>query len=245
MRIGVAIVAWYGLAWLAADSCGGGSFPGEAVLDAQRERIATIERISRPTLSILDPSGQGGGSGVVISRDGYALTNFHVSAPSGPALLCGMNDRSVVDAVIVGIDPTGDVALIKLLGRNDFPAAEIGDSDAVKAGQWAYVVGNPFLLADDYQPTVTFGIVSGVHRYQYPAGTLLEYADSIQTDASINPGNSGGPLFDADGRLIGINGRGSFEKRGRVNVGVGYAISINQIMRFLDLLKSGRVVDHA
>ena len=106
-------------------------------------------------------------------------------------------------------------------------------------------MGNPFLLATDFQPTVTYGIVSGVHRYQYPAGTLLEYTDCIQTDASINPGNSGGPLFDGQGRLIGINGRGSFEKRGRVNVGVGYAISINQIKNFLGHLHSGRIVDHA
>jgi S1-C subfamily serine protease len=68
---------------------------------------------------------------------------------------------------------------------------------------------------------VAYGIISGVHRYQYPAGTLLEYADCIQSDAAINPGNSGGPMFDAAGSLIGINGRGSFEKRGRVNVGVG------------------------
>ena len=107
------------------------------------------------------------------------------------------------------------------------------------------MAGNPFLLADDFQPTISYGIISGVHRYQYPAGTLLEYADCLQTDAAINPGNSGGPLFDADGRLIGINGRCSFEKRGRVNVGVGYAISINQIKRFLGHLKSGRIVDHA
>ena len=84
-----------------------------------------------------------------------------------------------------------------------------------------------------------------MHRYQYPAGTLLEYADCLQADAAINPGNSGGPLFDAQGQLIGINGRGSFEKRGRVNVGVGYAISINQIKNFLGHLKSGRIVDHA
>ena len=84
-----------------------------------------------------------------------------------------------------------------------------------------------------------------MHRYQYPSGTLLEYADCLQTDAAINPGNSGGPLFDAQGQLIGINGRGSFEKRGRVNVGVGYAISINQIKNFLGHLKSGRIVDHA
>jgi hypothetical protein len=84
-----------------------------------------------------------------------------------------------------------------------------------------------------------------VHRYQYPSGTLLEYADCLQTDASINPGNSGGPLFDAQGRLIGINGRASFQKRGRVNVGIAYAVSINQIKSFMGCLKGGRIVDHA
>jgi S1-C subfamily serine protease len=215
------------------------------VLAAEAERVATIERISWPTLAIFDANGQGGGSGVVISPDGYALSNFHVTAATGVAMKCGLADGRLVDAVLVGLDPGGDVALIKLLGDGEFPAAEIGDSDSVRVGDWAYVVGNPFLLADDFKPTVTYGIISGVHRYQYPAGTLLEYADCIQTDAAINPGNSGGPMFDAAGRLIGINGRGSFEKRGRVNVGVGYAISINQIKRFLGMLKSGRIVDHA
>ena len=106
-------------------------------------------------------------------------------------------------------------------------------------------MGNPFLLATDFRPTVTFGIISGIHRYQYPAGTFLEYADCIQTDTSINPGNSGGPLFNLAGDLVGINGRGSFEKRGRVNSGAGYAISINQIKNFMDSLRGGLVVDHA
>jgi serine protease Do len=219
--------------------------PDQAVLAAQVQRIETIERISGPTLAIFDSRGQGGGSGVLISADGYALTNFHVVAPTGPAMKCGLADGRFVDAVLVGLDPGGDVALIKLLGDDDFPAADLGDSDTVRVGDWAYVVGNPFLLADDFKPTVSFGVISGVHRYQYPAGTLLEYADCLQTDAAINPGNSGGPMFDAAGKLVGINGRGSFEKRGRVNVGVGYAISINQIKRFLGLLKSGRIVDHA
>ena len=219
--------------------------PDEAVLAAEAQRVETIKRIVKPTLAIFDAKGQGGGSGVVISSDGYALTNFHVVAPTGPAMKCGLADGRLVDAVLVGLDPGGDVALIKLLGDGEFPAAELGNSDVVRVGDWAYVAGNPFLLADDFQPTVTYGIISGVHRYQYPAGTLLEYADCLQTDAAINPGNSGGPLFDAEGRLIGINGRGSFEKRGRVNVGVGYAISINQIKRFMGSLRSGRIVDHA
>jgi len=216
-----------------------------AVLEAEAARIEVMDRAKDAVLAIFASSGRGGGSGVVISADGYALTNFHVVKPCGSAMKCGMADGVVYDAVIVGIDPTGDVALIKLLGRDDFPAAELGDSDQVQVGDWCFAMGNPFLLATDFQPTVTFGIVSGTHRYQYPAGTLLEYADCIQTDASINPGNSGGPLFDGQGRLIGINGRGSFEKRGRVNVGVAYAISINQIKNFLGYLHSGRIVDHA
>ncbi|MBC21286.1 MAG: serine protease [Planctomycetaceae bacterium] len=216
-----------------------------AVLEAERARIDAVRKASASTLAIFGPAGGGGGSGVVISPDGYALTNFHVTQPLGNALKCGMDDGILYDAVIVGVDPTGDVALIKLFGRDDFPAAEWGNSDQVRAGDWALVIGNPFLLATDFKPTVSFGLISGVHRYQYPAGTLLEYADCLQTDAAINPGNSGGPLFDSKGALIGINGRGSFEKRGRVNVGVGYAISINQIKKFLSYLRSGRIADHA
>jgi serine protease Do len=219
--------------------------PDPAVLAAEQSRVEVIERISKPTIAIFSADGNGGGSGVVISADGYALTNFHVAAPTGAAMKVGLSDGRFVDAVLVGLDPGGDVALIKLLGKEGFPVADLGDSDTCRVGDWVYVVGNPFLLAEDFKPTVTYGILSGVHRYQFPSGTLLEYADCLQTDAAINPGNSGGPMFNSDGKLIGINGRGSFEKRGRVNVGVGYAISINQIKRFVGLLKSGRVVDHA
>ncbi len=219
--------------------------PDAEVLAAEEARVEVINRISRPTVAIFSADGKGGGSGVIISTDGYALTNFHVAAPTGPAMKAGLSDGRFVDAVLVGLDPGGDVALVKLLDKGEFPAAELGNSDNCRAGQWVYVAGNPFLLAEDFKPTITYGILSGVHRYQFPSGTLLEYADCLQTDAAINPGNSGGPMFDADGKLIGINGRGSFEKRGRVNVGVGYAISINQIKRFIGLLKSGRFVDHA
>lgn len=216
-----------------------------AVLEAEAQRVAVVAKAQQAAVAIFTNQGQGGGSGVVISPDGYALTNFHVVAGAGEGVRCGMADGGLYDAAVVGIDPVGDVALIQLFGRDDFPTAALGDSDHVSAGDWVFVIGNPFLLATNFKPTVSYGIVSGVHRYQYPAGTLLEYADCIQTDASINPGNSGGPLFDSEGRLIGINGRGSFEKRGRVNVGVGYAISINQIKNFMGCLRSGRIVDHA
>ncbi len=217
----------------------------ESVQRIEQDRIDAIAKGSRCTVGVFGPQSQGGGSGVVISPDGYALSNYHVVEGNGPFMKCSMNDGVLYDSVIVGIDPVGDVALIKLLGRDDFPYATLADSDAVQQGDDCFAVGNPFLLATNFQPTVTWGVVSGVHRYQYPSGTLLEYADCIQTDAAINPGNSGGPLFNANGDLIGINGRGSFEKRGRVNVGVGYAISINQIKLFLDYLKSGRIIDHA
>lgn len=217
----------------------------QAVMEAERQRVEAIAEASRSFVAIFADGGQGGGSGVIISPDGYALSNFHVTKPAGNWMKCGMNDGRLYDAVVVGLDPVGDVALIKLLGRDDFPYAEMGDSDEVRAGDWCFAVGNPFLLATDFKPTISYGIVSGVHRYQYPAGTILEYADCIQVDAAINPGNSGGPLFNTQGQLIGVNGRGSFEKRGRVNVGVGYAISINQIKNFMGCLKSGRILDHA
>ncbi|MGD0654456.1 MAG: trypsin-like peptidase domain-containing protein [Thermoguttaceae bacterium] len=219
--------------------------PDQAVLDAEARRIAVIEKAKPAVLSIFELQGRGGGSGVVISADGYAITNFHVVQPCGAAMKCGMADGRAYDAVLVGLDPTGDVALIKLLGRDDFPFAETADSDQVRPGDGVLAMGNPFLLSTNLQPTVTYGIISGVHRYQFPSATLLEYTDCLQTDASINPGNSGGPLFDDKGRLIGINGRCSFDKRGRVSVGVGYAVSINQIKNFLGHLKSGRIVDHA
>lgn len=220
----------------------------KAVLQDQAERVQVVEKVKPSVVAVFAAGGKGGGSGVLVSKDGYALTNFHVVKPCGNTMQCGLADGVLYDAVLVGWDMVGDVALIKLLPKkagDEFPCAVLGDSDKVREGQWALAMGNPFLLATDYTPTVTFGLVSGVHRYQYPAGTILEYTDCIQIDASINPGNSGGPLFNMAGELIGINGRGSFDKRGRVNSGVGYAISINQIKNFLGALKAGMNADHA
>jgi S1-C subfamily serine protease len=213
------------------------------VLEAEKKRVASLEKVRPSVVAVIT----GGGSGVLIDEEGYALTNFHVTS-SRPVVKCGLPDGVTYDAVLVGEDKVGDVALIKLLPKKPgfkFPYAKMGDSDKVRAGDWSLAMGNPFSLSTDFTPTVTFGLISGVHRYQYPAGTLLEYTDCIQIDTSINPGNSGGPLFNMDGELIGINGRGSFEKRGRVNSGVGYAISINQIKNFLGQLKAGRETDHA
>jgi serine protease Do len=218
------------------------------VKDAEAKRVAVIENVKPSVVAIFAAGGNGGGSGVLIDEEGFALTNFHVVQGSGPIMKCGLPDGVLYDGVLVGLDKVGDVALIKLVPKKDgqkFPFAKMGDSDKLKAGDWSLAMGNPFLLATDFNPTVTFGLISGVHRYQYPEGTLLEYTDCIQIDTSINPGNSGGPLFNMDGELVGINGRGSFEKRGRVNSGVGYAISINQIKNFMGHLRAGLDTDHA
>lgn len=216
----------------------------DAVLEREKARVETIARITPSVVCVMSPDGQGGGSGVLISADGLAISNYHVTSACGSFMKCGLSDGRIYDAVIVGIDPTGDLAMIQLLGRTDFLAATQGNSDQVQVGDEVMALGNPFLLASDFTPTVTFGIVSGVHRYQYPANSFLEYTDCIQIDASINPGNSGGPLFDSAGRWIGINGRASFEKRGRVNSGAAYAISLNQVQMFLEHLKCGLIVDH-
>lgn len=222
--------------------------PSKDLQAAETRRIAAIEKVRPAVAAVFGPGGGGGGSGVVISPDGYCLTNFHVTQPCGNFLYCGLADGTLYETVIVSSDPVGDVSLVKLLPKEPgkpFPFAPMGDSDKMQIGDWSIAMGNPFLLATDFTPTVTFGIISGTHRYQGPAGIILEYTDCLQTEASINPGNSGGPLFNLDGEIIGINGRGSFEKRGRVNSGVGYAISINQIKNFMGHLRGGLNVDHA
>jgi S1-C subfamily serine protease len=220
----------------------------DGVLKAEAERIAVIEKVKPSVVAVFDAGGKGGGSGVLIDEEGYALTNFHVVAGSGPVMKCGLADGVLYDGVLVGLDKVGDVAVIKLLPKKEgqkFPVAALGDSDKCREGDWSLAMGNPFLLATDFNPTVTYGLISGVHRYQYPEGTLLDYTDCIQIDTSINPGNSGGPLFNMKGELIGINGRGSFDKRPRINSGVGYAISINQIKNFYGHMLSGLDTDHA
>ncbi|HPU24937.1 MAG TPA: trypsin-like peptidase domain-containing protein [Phycisphaerae bacterium] len=222
-----------------------------AIRQAEQDRIDMIERASRSVVSILAPDESGGGSGVIITPDGYGVTNFHVIMGMARTRrgLGGLSDGKTYPLEVLGIDPTGDLAMFRLTGRDRFDAAPLGDSDHVRVGDAVVALGNPFMLAEDYTPTATFGMVSGVHRYQYGADTRsLVYTDCLQIDASINPGNSGGPLFDMQGRLIGINGRASFLERDRlrqrVNVGVAYAISINQVKRFLPALKEGWLVEH-
>jgi S1-C subfamily serine protease len=139
-----------------------------------------------------------------------------VIAGAGGEGWAGLADGRLYRWDLIGTDPGGDVAIIKLRGKKQFPVAPLGDSEKVRVGDWAMAMGNPFVLAEDFRPTVTLGIVSGIHRFQEGSGlNQLVYGNCIQVDSSINPGNSGGPLFSLKGEVIGINGRGSFEERGR------------------------------
>lgn len=214
----------------------------EVVRAHERERIALAARLAPAVCAVF--RGPGGGSGVVISPDGLVLSNFHVTELDAEMRI-GLNDRRVHSAAVLGVDPSGDLSLLRLTEKRVWAYAPLGDSDALRQGDWVYAMGNPFLLATDFTPTVTLGVVSGIHRYQ-PGSVrgALAYPDCIQTDASINPGNSGGPLFNFAGEVVGVNGRVSLRERGRVNVGVGYAISANQIRHCLPELRAGLVVEH-
>ncbi len=208
----------------------------------ERQRIELAGQLAPAVCAVF--RGPGGGSGVIITRDGLVLSNFHVTELENEMRI-GLNDARIHEAVVLGVDPSGDLSLLRLKEERDWTFAPLGDSDALRQGDWVYAMGNPFLLATDFSPTITLGVVSGINRYQPGSmrGTLL-YPDCIQTDASINPGNSGGPLFNFRGEVVGINGRVSLRERGRVNIGVGYAISSNQIRRCLPDMRAGQIVEH-
>jgi serine protease Do len=174
------------------------------------------------------------GSGVVVSADGYILTNNHVIAgESGrislrqlPAITVALADRREVQAEIIGVDPETDLALVKVDATN-LPTIPWGDSDQLKVAEWVLAIGNPFQL----NQTVTLGIVSALGRRV----GITDYEDFIQTDAAINPGNSGGALVNARGQLIGIN-TAIFSQSGGYQ-GIGFAVPSNLARRIADDLR--------
>ncbi len=171
------------------------------------------------------------GSGVIVSPDGYILTNNHVVS-GAEKLTVVMEDGKKFTAKVVGTDPQTDVAVVKIDGK-DLPAASLGNSDDVSVGQWVIAVGNPFQLLH----SVTAGIISAKGRSSIG---LADYEDFIQTDASINPGNSGGALADLDGNVIGINTAISSPSGG--SAGVGFAIPIGMAQRVMNaLMNDGKV----
>jgi len=164
------------------------------------------------------------GSGFIISRDGYILTNNHVISES-EEIFVSLSDNEEYKATIVGKDDNTDIALIKIdSDRDDYPVAVLGDSNALEIGDWVIAIGNPF----GFGHTLTQGIVSAKARV-IGAGP---YDNFIQTDAAINPGNSGGPLINMDGQVIGINT--AIISSGQ---GIGFAIPINMAKEILSELK--------
>lgn len=188
-----------------------------------------FERPGRRNFEV--PRQHGVGSGVIVTKDGYILTNNHV-VEGADEVKVALQDGREFEAKVVGRDPKSEVAVIKIDAR-DLPAVSLADSDAVEVGDIVLAVGNPFGIGQ----TVTTGIVSATGR----GGTLgLDYEDFIQTDAAINPGNSGGALVDLEGRLVGINT--AILSRSGGNQGIGFAIPANLARDVMEsLVQDGHV----
>ena len=182
------------------------------------------------------------GSGVLVSPDGYIITNVHV-VDNAMEIVVTLKGGKSYDAQLVGVDNLTDISLLKIDDDN-LPFAELGDSDKLIVGEWAVALGNPLGLFDvSHQPTATAGIISGVEMDFGLKESGHVYQDMVQTDAAINPGNSGGPLVNALGEVIGINTfimTGSNYSSG--SVGIGFAIPINRVKEVAeDLKKYGKV----
>jgi Do/DeqQ family serine protease len=170
-----------------------------------------------------------GGSGVIVDKEGYILTNNHVIEEADKVKI-RLNDGREFTATVKGQDPRTDLAVLHIKAK-DLPVAALGDSDKLEVGEWAIAIGSPFGL----EHTVTVGVISAKGRSGLGTGT---YEDFIQTDASINPGNSGGPLINIDGEVVGINAMII-----QPGTGIGFAIPINMAKQILnDLIKQGKVV---
>ncbi len=167
------------------------------------------------------------GSGFIISDDGYILTNNHV-VEGADEIMVRLSDRRELEAKLIGADPRSDMALLKVEASN-LPTARLGSSDALKAGQWVVAIGSPF----GFDHSVTAGIVSAINRSLPNGGE--NYVPFIQTDVAINPGNSGGPLFDLDGRVVGINSQ--IYTRSGGFMGLSFAIPIDVALEVAEQLK--------
>jgi serine protease Do len=164
------------------------------------------------------------GSGVIISSDGYIVTNNHVVGENVREITIALPDKREIKGKVVGTDPTTDIALLKI-GVAGLPVVPWGDSSQLKVGEWVLAIGSPFQLSQ----TVTAGIVSATGRAQLG---FADYEDFVQTDAAINPGNSGGALINVRGELIGIN-TGIFSESGGYQ-GIGFAVPSNLARRIAD-----------
>jgi len=170
--------------------------------------------------------GAGFGSGFIVSEDGYVITNAHVVADATD-IRVGLQDRHEYQAELIGLDRASDIALLKLDAQEELPVVTIGDSDELSVGEWVLAIGSPF----GFEHTATQGIVSALAR-SLPDDTYVPF---IQTDVAVNPGNSGGPLFNTDGKVVGVNSQ-IYSRSGGYQ-GLSFAIPINVAMSIADQLK--------
>jgi S1-C subfamily serine protease len=238
------------LATLDAPARQTGSVPGaDAIAEASARiepAVVNIDTFMRPrrSLRLEDFFGpqeamRGSGSGVIISPDGYIITNHHVVRGADEIVVSLADGRRFLGKPI-GADEQSDIAVIKVDARN-LPTAELGDSDKLRVGEWAIAVGNPLGLGS----TVTVGVISALNRRKLlvEEGRYLEVA--IQTDAAINQGNSGGALANVHGQLIGIN-TAIAAPPGGGSIGIGFAIPINHVKKVVrDILVQGGTVKRA
>jgi serine protease Do len=174
------------------------------------------------------------GSGVVVDKAGYILTNNHVVDKADRIQVKFMDDPTEYDAKVVGVDPPTDLAVIRVEGKHNVVPAKIGNSDSVQVGDWCMAIGSPF----GFQATVTAGIISAKER-DIP-GETSQYQHFLQTDAAINPGNSGGPLLNLRGEVVGINTAIASTSRGYQ--GIGFALPMNTAATvYNDIIKNGKV----
>ncbi len=182
----------------------------------------------------------GGGSGVVVSADGLVLTNHHV-IDGEDDLSIRFASGAVRPSHLLGTDPVGDIALLRIDDAHDLPHVDLAPESALRVGTEVVAIGNPFGLGNlDDVPTLTQGVLSTARMVRG------DYTDAVQGDAPVNPGNSGGPLFDMYGRLLGINGQIRTVSGFRINSGIGLAIACTQLAAFVPLLQEahGGLVHH-
>jgi putative serine protease PepD len=226
--------------------------PAAAAVPAiDRSSLAAIAEAVLPSVVSI-ATGRSEGSGVVLSADGFILTNNHVVAgATDGAVTVAFSNGKTAQAKVVGTDPPSDLGVVKAEGVTDLRPAKFGDSSAMRVGDTVLAVGSPLGL----QGSVTAGIVSALDRtiraggeQQSPLeqpGTVRQMSGLLQTDAPINPGNSGGALVNTNGQVIGINTAIATSGQGQGNIGVGFALPSNKASFVAEKLQKGEKVSHA
>jgi serine protease Do len=224
---------------------------GNKIVTQEEENLSSVvSKVSPSVVSIITQSRttdfylgsstqEGAGTGIIVSKDGYVMTNKHVINGANTVGIALSDGTTYENVQVLGVDPLNDVAILKIPNVSNLPAAELGDSTSVRVGQKVVAIGNSL---GQYQNTVTSGIISGTGRpVSAQAGDAVEtLTDLIQTDAAINPGNSGGPLLNLQGQVIGINTAIAADAQG-----IGFSIPIGATKGILKGVLAGKGVQRA